>query len=134
MSQRDALAAYLIYFILGALFICSLVVSNLIFQKFFYWDFFLHSSGKESWNSRELHTHRVLRVPKKHMNIVIEILSWGVYENRKPHCKSENLRAPLQLQIALTFSSVIRFWWNFFWMNGRDLFFPKHSKTSKNEC
>lgn len=26
--------------ILGALFICSLVVSNLIFQKFFYWDFF----------------------------------------------------------------------------------------------
>ena len=40
MSQRDALAAYRIYFILGALFICSLVVSNLIFQKFFYWDFF----------------------------------------------------------------------------------------------
>ena len=40
ISQRDALAAYRIYFILGALFICSLVVSNLIFQKFFYWDFF----------------------------------------------------------------------------------------------
>ena len=34
------MAAYRIYFILGALFICSLVVSNLIFQKFFYWDFF----------------------------------------------------------------------------------------------
>jgi uncharacterized integral membrane protein (TIGR00697 family) len=32
--------AYRIYFILGALFICALVVSNLIFQKFFYWDFF----------------------------------------------------------------------------------------------
>lgn len=29
-----------IYLILGALFICSLVVSNLIFQKFFSWDFF----------------------------------------------------------------------------------------------
>jgi len=29
-----------IYLILGALFIASLVVSNLIFQKFFYWDFF----------------------------------------------------------------------------------------------
>lgn len=29
-----------IYLILGALFITSLVVSNLIFQKFFYWDFF----------------------------------------------------------------------------------------------
>ncbi|WP_121908879.1 queuosine precursor transporter [Ulvibacter antarcticus] len=29
-----------IYLILGALFISSLVVSNLIFQKFFYWDFF----------------------------------------------------------------------------------------------
>tara|TARA_R110002051_G_scaffold92392_1_gene162090 strand:+ start:1475 stop:2209 length:735 start_codon:yes stop_codon:yes gene_type:complete len=40
ISQRDAMAAYRIYFILGALFICSLVVSNLIFQKFFYWDFF----------------------------------------------------------------------------------------------
>ncbi len=39
-KQRDALLAYRIYFILGALFICSLVVSNLIFQKFFYWDFF----------------------------------------------------------------------------------------------
>lgn len=34
------MAAYRIYFILGALFICSLVVSNLIFQKFFYWNFF----------------------------------------------------------------------------------------------
>ncbi len=33
MAQR-------IYLILGALFIASLVVSNLIFQKFFYWDFF----------------------------------------------------------------------------------------------
>lgn len=29
-----------IYLILGALFIASLVVSNLIFQKFFHWDFF----------------------------------------------------------------------------------------------
>lgn len=29
-----------IYLILAALFITSLVVSNLIFQKFFYWDFF----------------------------------------------------------------------------------------------
>ncbi|WGK66307.1 queuosine precursor transporter [Croceiramulus getboli] len=32
--------AYRIYFILGALFICALVVSNLIFQKFFYFDLF----------------------------------------------------------------------------------------------
>ena len=39
-TQRDAFLAYRIYFILGALFICSLVVSNLIFQKFFYWEFF----------------------------------------------------------------------------------------------
>lgn len=29
-----------IYLVLAALFITSLVVSNLIFQKFFYWDFF----------------------------------------------------------------------------------------------
>ncbi|MEP2937654.1 MAG: queuosine precursor transporter [Gilvibacter sp.] len=33
LSQR-------VYLILAALFITSLVVSNLIFQKFFYWDFF----------------------------------------------------------------------------------------------
>jgi len=39
-SPKDRLAAYRIYFILGGLFICALVVSNLIFQKFFYWDFF----------------------------------------------------------------------------------------------
>lgn len=37
---RDKQQAYSIYFILGALFICALVVSNLIFQKFFSWDFF----------------------------------------------------------------------------------------------
>ena len=32
--------AYFIYMILAALFIASLVASNLIFKKFFYWDFF----------------------------------------------------------------------------------------------
>jgi len=32
--------AYKVYLILAALFITSLVVSNLIFQKFFYWEFF----------------------------------------------------------------------------------------------
>ena len=37
MTQQDKLLAQRIYSILGALFICSLVVSNLIFQKFFYW-------------------------------------------------------------------------------------------------
>ncbi|OAB81737.1 queuosine precursor transporter [Cochleicola gelatinilyticus] len=40
LSLKDRLAAQRIYLILGALFIASLVVSNLIFQKFFYWDFF----------------------------------------------------------------------------------------------
>ncbi len=40
MKTKDKLFAYKIYFTLGALFIASLVVSNLIFQKFFYWDFF----------------------------------------------------------------------------------------------
>lgn len=39
-KRKDLLAAQRIYLILGALFIASLVVSNLIFQKFFYWDFF----------------------------------------------------------------------------------------------
>lgn len=37
MTLRDKLAAQRIYMLLGALFITSLVVSNLIFQKFFYW-------------------------------------------------------------------------------------------------
>lgn len=39
-SLKNFLLAQRIYLILGALFIASLVVSNLIFQKFFYWDFF----------------------------------------------------------------------------------------------
>jgi len=37
MTVKDKLAAQRIYLFLGALFITSLVVSNLIFQKFFYW-------------------------------------------------------------------------------------------------
>ena len=37
MTLKDKLAAQRIYLLLGALFITSLVVSNLIFQKFFYW-------------------------------------------------------------------------------------------------
>ncbi|WP_235016292.1 queuosine precursor transporter [Aquimarina sp. AU474] len=40
LSIKDKQAAYRIYLILGALFISSLVASNLIFQKFFHWDFF----------------------------------------------------------------------------------------------
>ncbi|MCP4977865.1 MAG: queuosine precursor transporter [Maribacter sp.] len=38
MNQKDKKLAYKIYLYLGALFITSLVVSNLIFQKFFYWN------------------------------------------------------------------------------------------------
>ncbi len=37
MTPKDKKLAYRIYLYLGALFITSLVVSNLIFQKFFYW-------------------------------------------------------------------------------------------------
>ena len=37
MTLKDKLQAQRIYLFLGALFITSLVVSNLIFQKFFYW-------------------------------------------------------------------------------------------------
>tara|TARA_R110000868_G_scaffold360484_2_gene622522 strand:- start:18073 stop:18777 length:705 start_codon:yes stop_codon:yes gene_type:complete len=37
MTLNDKLAAQRIYLVLGSLFITSLVVSNLIFQKFFYW-------------------------------------------------------------------------------------------------
>ena len=38
MTIKDKLAAQRIYLLLGSLFITSLVVSNLIFQKFFYWN------------------------------------------------------------------------------------------------
>ena len=37
MTLKDKLLAQRIYLLLGALFITSLVVSNLIFKKFFYW-------------------------------------------------------------------------------------------------
>lgn len=37
MDVKDRRLAFKIYLYLGALFITSLVVSNLIFQKFFYW-------------------------------------------------------------------------------------------------
>ncbi len=37
MSEKDKKAAFKIYLYLAALFITSLVVSNLIFQKFIYW-------------------------------------------------------------------------------------------------
>lgn len=40
LYRKDKLKAQQIYMILSALFIASLVVSNLIFQKFFSWDFF----------------------------------------------------------------------------------------------
>ncbi|MBX2829436.1 MAG: queuosine precursor transporter [Flavobacteriaceae bacterium] len=39
-TVKKRLLAQRIYLILAALFICSLVVSNLIFKKFFSWDFF----------------------------------------------------------------------------------------------
>ena len=38
MNQKDKKLAYKVYLYLGAMFITSLVVSNLIFQKFFYWN------------------------------------------------------------------------------------------------
>lgn len=38
LSLNDKKLAFKIYLYLGALFITSLVVSNLIFQKFFYWN------------------------------------------------------------------------------------------------
>ena len=37
MTIKDKFLAHRIYLLLAALFITSLVVSNLIFQKFFYW-------------------------------------------------------------------------------------------------
>ena len=39
-ALKKAIQAERLYLILGALFIASLVAGNLIFQKFFYWNFF----------------------------------------------------------------------------------------------
>ncbi|MCW5516147.1 queuosine precursor transporter [Muriicola sp. Z0-33] len=44
MTLKERKLAHKIYLYLGALFITSLVVSNLIFQKFFYW----HPFGEEA--------------------------------------------------------------------------------------
>lgn len=38
MNPKDQQAAYRLYLYMGAIFITSLVVSNLIFQKFFFWE------------------------------------------------------------------------------------------------
>ncbi|WP_405378140.1 queuosine precursor transporter [Nonlabens sp. Asnod3-A02] len=38
LTGKKLRLAHRIYLVLGALFICSLVVSNLIFQKFFHWN------------------------------------------------------------------------------------------------
>ncbi|RZS92306.1 queuosine precursor transporter [Aquimarina brevivitae] len=40
LTTEENKIAFRLYLILAALFISSLVASNLIFQKFFYWDFF----------------------------------------------------------------------------------------------
>lgn len=48
MPLKDKLLAQRIYLFLGALFITSLVVSNLIFQKFFYW----HPIGSEIFGTK----------------------------------------------------------------------------------
>lgn len=40
MEEKNKTLAFNIYLILASVFIASLVVSNLIFQKFFTWDFF----------------------------------------------------------------------------------------------
>ena len=40
MNENNKTLAFNIYLILASVFIASLVVSNLIFQKFFTWDFF----------------------------------------------------------------------------------------------
>ena len=40
MNLKQQLRSQRVYLTLSALFITALVVSNLIFQKFFYWDFF----------------------------------------------------------------------------------------------
>ncbi len=71
MNTNQKLLAQKIYFILGGIFIASLVVSNLIFQKFFYWFPF----GEEKFLGAKLFELSVGILPYPLTFLVTDIIS-----------------------------------------------------------
>lgn len=78
MTVSDKLLAQKIYFILGGIFITSLVVSNLIFQKFFYW----HPFGNFKLFGAKLFEISVGIIPYPITFLVTDILS-EIYGKKK---------------------------------------------------
>ncbi|CAM3667931.1 queuosine precursor transporter [Flavobacterium gelidilacus] len=78
MNTKDKLLAQKIYFILGGLFIASLVVSNLIFQKFFYW----HPFGEVTILGAKLFEISVGIIPYPITFLVTDIIS-EIYGKKK---------------------------------------------------
>ncbi|WP_339835102.1 queuosine precursor transporter [uncultured Flavobacterium sp.] len=78
MNAKDKLLAQKIYFILGGLFIASLVVSNLIFQKFFYW----HPFGEVTILGAKLFEISVGIIPYPITFLVTDIIS-EIYGKKK---------------------------------------------------
>ncbi|WP_438965950.1 queuosine precursor transporter [Flavobacterium sp.] len=78
MTVSEKLLAQKIYFILGSLFIASLVVSNLIFQKFFYW----HPFGDFTLFGAKLFEISVGIIPYPITFLVTDIIS-EIYGKKK---------------------------------------------------
>ena len=78
MNVSEKLLAQKIYFILGSLFIASLVVSNLIFQKFFYW----HPFGDFTLFGAKLFEISVGIIPYPITFLVTDIIS-EIYGKKK---------------------------------------------------
>jgi queuosine precursor transporter len=78
MTVSEKLLAQKIYFILGSLFIASLVVSNLIFQKFFYW----HPFGNFTLFGAKLFEISVGIIPYPITFLVTDIIS-EIYGKKK---------------------------------------------------
>lgn len=78
MRPTDQRAAYRIYLYLAALFITSLVVSNLIFQKFFYWQPF----GDITWFGAPLFAVSVGILPYPITFLITDLIS-EIYGQKK---------------------------------------------------
>ena len=83
MTERQKFHAEIIYLILAALFIASLVTSNLIFQKFFYW----HPIDLEVFGSK-LFEVSVGLLPYPITFLITDILS-EIYGRKKSQSRSD---------------------------------------------
>lgn len=78
MNNPKKALAQRIYFILTGLFICSLVVSNLIFQKFFYW----YPFGDFEWHGVKFFEISVGILPYPITFLITDIIS-EIYGKKK---------------------------------------------------